>query len=377
MSKNDKIKCGICGHEAHILALHIIEEHKMTLDDYVKTYGEFVSGPAKDYLKQMEVEANNDKADVSIKTLFGVQISGKKTQTWAWQYPHKTTPKVDPDYVFRPEIVSLLIASHENVSEKLLFTGPTGSGKSSAIEQGAARLNVPFYRVNLDNDVTKSDFVGQYILKGDETTYQYGVLPLAMKQGAWLLVDEWDMGNPGVTAVLQAVLEGKPLQLADTGEIVFPAEGFRIFATGNTIGQGDETGLYSGTQVQNFAQLDRFTMVEFVDYPSTKIEEAIVKKQCGLTDENLKKQFGVSEISEKDNSASIVKNIVQVAKLVREAFRKEEVTTTMSTRTLVNIGNKLLMFGDIKRAYKVGYLNKLNSQDREFCEEIIQRQWGV
>lgn len=377
MKAFEKVTCGICGHKAHILAPHITSEHKMTLDEYSKQHGPFISDLAKKKLLEMEAEANNEKISDTIKAIFNTQIGTRKIKTWAWKSPHKTTPRIIPSYIFRPELVSLIVAVHENQDERLLFSGPTGSGKSSIIEQAAARLNVPFYRVNLDNQVTKADFVGQYVLKGDETVYQYGTLPLAMKEGAWLLVDEWDMGNPGVTAVLQAVLEGKPLQLADTGEIVRPAEGFRIFATGNTIGQGDETGLYSGTQVQNFAQLDRFTLVEYVDYPKPEVERKIIQKQCGITNSALKEQFGVSEISKENDATTIVKNIVDVANLVRNAFLKEDITTTMSTRTLINIGNKLLMFGDVKRAYNVAYMNKLTPDDREAVAELTQRQWAV
>lgn len=374
---NDKVKCGICGHEAHILASHIANDHKLALDDYAKQYGEFVSEAAKAKLRQMQAQADNSKTVTPIKALFGCQIGPEKIQTWAWKYPHATTPKSDPDYVFRPELVSLIVAAHENDKDKVLFTGQTGSGKSSAIIESAARLNVPFYRVNFDNEITKADFIGQYILKGDETIYTYGTLAKAMMEGAWLLIDEWDMGNPGVTAVLQAVLEGNPLMIADTGELIQPADGFRIFSTGNTIGQGDETGLYSGTQVQNFAQLDRFTLVDYVDYPDAKIESKIIQRKCNLTDDKLKKRYGVSEISTKDNSDSIIRHIVNTATLIRASFKKGEVTTTMSTRTLVNIGDKLLMFGDIKKAYQVAYLNKLNTEDRQFCTEIIQREWGV
>jgi len=372
-----KVTCAICGLKAHILATHIVNEHGMSLEDYQKAHGSFMSDAAKAKLKEMTVEANNERIDLAIKPTFGVQIGALKAKTWSWKAPHKTTPKIDPEYVFRSELLALLVAAHENKDDRLLLTGPTGSGKSTCVIQAAARLNVPFYRVNLDNEVTKADFVGQYTLKGDETIYQYGVLPLAMRSGAWLLIDEWDMGNPGVTAVLQAVLEGNPLQIADTGEIVYPEEGFRIFATGNTIGQGDETGLYSGTQVQNFAQLDRFTMAEYVDYPTATVETQIIKSQCGLTDDNLKAFFGVAELSPKDNSDSIVKHMVNVANLVRKSFVKEECGVTMSTRTLVNIGKKLLMFGDIRKAYSVAYLNKLGREDREFVSEMIQREWGV
>jgi cobaltochelatase CobS len=374
---NKKAKCAICGFEAHILAKHIVDEHEMDLSDYFKQHGAFLSGAAKTKLKSMEAEADNTKIDLSIKSTFNVKLGAKKLQTWGWKHPHATTPKLDSDYVFRNELMALLIPAHEDKGERVLFIGPTGSGKSTVIEQTAARLNVPFYRVNLDNEITKADFVGQYTLKGDETVYQYGVLPLAMKQGAWLLVDEWDMGNAGVTACLQAVLEGKPLQIADTGEIVQPADGFRIFATGNTKGQGDETGMYSGTQVQNAAQLDRFTMVEEVGYPSPAIERNIIKKQCGLNDKAIKSAYGVSELSEKDNCEAILRHITAVAGLIRKAFIKEEITTTMSTRTLVNIGKKLIMFGDPKKAYEVCYLNKLTTEDKEFCSEIIQREWGI
>lgn len=374
----EKIKCGICGFAAHILAPHIIDSHAITLAEYEKLHGSFLSDAAREKLKSIETTADNEKVEVNIKKTFGTLAPITSPVTWGWKFPHERTPKLEPNYVFRPELLILLLAAHENKSDKLLFTGPTGSGKSTAIEQVAARLNVPFYRVNLDNEITKADFIGQYILKGDETTYQYGVLPLAMKGGAWLLVDEWDMGNPGVTAALQAVLEDKPLQIGDTGEIVEPAEGFRIFATGNTIGQGDESGLYNGTQVQNFAQLDRFTMVDYVDYPSVAIETKIVAKQCNLeNDSKLKLALGVSELSEKDNAKKIVSHLIKTGNLIRDSFKKEEISTTMSTRTLVNIGKKFLMFQNIKKAYEVAFLNKLTPSDREFCEQIIQREWDV
>ena len=352
----EKVECSECGFKAHFLEPHLKEAHGLTPDDYES---EVMSEPAKAYLKNLEAQSRNEQIDFDIKKTFGTEINDSVKTVKGFKSPHANTPETDADYFFRQRPLAVVLYASMKANERVLLTGPTGSGKSTIIEQVAARLNKPFYRVNLDNDITRSDFIGKDELKGDETRFLYGILPKAMIEGAWLLVDEWDCANPGVAMVLQAVLEGKPLTITETGEVIYPHEDFRIFATSNTLGQGDDTGLYNGTQPQNFAQLDRFTLVEVIDYPKVAEEKKILAKKTGIND---------SEILDK---------FLKVGNLVRDAFLKEEIMTTMSTRTMVNIANKLKDFGDVKMAYELAYLNKLSKDDRTFCAEIIQRVWAV
>jgi cobaltochelatase CobS len=243
-------------------------------------------------------------------------------------------------------------------NQMTLFTGPTGAGKSSQVEQMCARLNKPFYRINFDGDITRADLVGSWILRGKEMTFMYGILTKAMMEGAVLLLDEWDCINPSVGMLLQPVLEGKSLVIAETGEIIEPHPCFKVFATSNTIGQGDTTGLYNGTQPQNFAALDRFTMVEVVDYPTKAEETKIIKRKTDIKD---KEQ---------------IDKLLEVAKLFREAFVKGQVMATMSTRTVINIAAKQIDFGNKIKAFELGLLNKLNADDKAFGYEIIQRVYG-
>ncbi|MFP5214149.1 MAG: AAA family ATPase, partial [Acidobacteriota bacterium] len=178
-------------------------------------------------------------------------------------------------------------------------------------------------------------------------------------EGAVLILDEWDCMNPSVGMVLQSVLEGSPLTVTETGEVIRPHADFRLFATSNTTGQGDETGLYNGTTPQNFASLDRFTMVAEVGYPDAETEKEIIRKKTGC-------ENGV-----------VLERLTRCAAMVREGFLSEQTRATMSTRTVVNVASKLLTFGDVLFAYSIGYLNKLAPEDRKFCREAVQRVWGV
>ena len=360
MKSTEKVTCRICGDDGHFLEVHLGREHGLRVAEYLDMHpgAQVMSEAAKTYLEQIEAQAWNEKVPMSVKRLFGVSVNDDMGETLGFKAPHRTTPEVDPDYKFRKDLLAAVLFVAENPNERALFTGPTGSGKSSVVEQVAARLNMPWYRVNFDGDMSRSDFVGQWVLKGEEMQFQYGVLPRAMKDGAWLCLDEWDCANPSVAMALQAVLEGKPLTLTETNEVIRAHPNFRLFATSNTLGQGDGGGLYNGTQPQNFAALDRFTIVLTVDYPAPADEKKIMTAKTG------------------EANQEVLKKYLDVAKLVREAFKKEEVMTTMSTRTLVNIAGKLKVFGNVKAAYELAYLNKLAKDDRKFVEEIVQRVWG-
>lgn len=356
-----KVDCQICGAKAHFLELHLKEAHEMTVAEYTEKFpgAPVLSRAAEAKLAQLERVAAGDQIDGDIKKLFGVTINDHIKTVPMFEAPQETTPKSDPDYIFRKGTLSVFLFAMMNPDQMALYTGPTGSGKSSIIEQGAARLNWGFYRLNGDADITRADFVGQWVLKGKDMAFQYGILPKAMREGAIIVIDEWDTLSPAVGMVLQPVLEGKPLTITETGEVIQPHKNFRIFATSNTIGQGDTTGLYNGTQPQNFATLDRFDIVEIVDYPAKEDEAKILTKKTGITDKG------------------IINKIIETATLFRDAFKKGETVCTMSTRTIINIGQKLIAFGNVKRAYELAFLNKLNADDKQFGYEIIQRVWGT
>ena len=357
-----KVECKICGAAVHIIEAHLKEaKHEVVkIEDYMAKYPDapIVSEAAKTRLLEIQGAVMADKVDFDIRKTFGISLSADVKTIKGFANPKKTTPEIDADYVFDRKILTIIAFALSGEKENVLLTGATGSGKSSVIEQVVARLNLPYYRINFDGDITRSDIIGQWTLKGEAMEFQYGILPRAMMEGAVLCLDEWDCINPAIGMILQPVLEGKSLIITETGDIIKPHEDFRIFATSNTIGQGDQTGLYNGTQPQNFAQLDRFTLVGIVDYPTEKVEKKILAKKAGIVDEDL------------------VKKILTVATLIRKSFIKGETVATMSTRTIVNIGQKLVAFGDVKAAYAFTFLNKLNAEDKVFASEIIQRVFG-
>lgn len=355
-----KIECKECGAKVHVLPVHL-ENECIGVKAYTEKYPEapLFSEAAKRLLEQKQNIVNNVKVEFNIEKTFGVKLNDKVNTVPGFETAFPTTPVVDEHYVFNKSLLASVLFAVTTPGEKMLLTGATGTGKSSVVEQVAARLNLPFYRVNMDAHMTRSDFVGQWILEGKEMTFQYGILPTAMKEGAVLLLDEWDAGSPEVMLALQAVLDGGRLTITENGETVEPHPDFRIFATGNTTGQGDETGLYNGTQPQNFATLNRFTLVEEVDYMPKEQEKKVVKLKTGITD------------------GDFLEKIVEVARLIRKAHVRGEMFAVMSTRNVVNIAKKVLAFGDIKKAYQVGFMNVLNTEDKAFTEEVIQRVWGV
>lgn len=353
----DKVACAVCGYTAHFLEPHLQAEHNMTVKQYLADYptAKVVSAAGQKALNEFN---ENPMVDGSIKKLFGIGISKNIKTVPMFQKPQASTPAIDPAYVFDKENLLLMVKAIVDPTEKVLFTGPTGSGKSSIIEQVAARLNWGFTRIACDGDQTRADLIGQWTLVDGKTVFQYGLIPLAMMNGHILDIDEWDAMNPSVGMALQSVLEGKPLTITETGEVITPAWTFRIFATSNTIGQGDATGLYNGTQPQNFAQLDRFTLVQIVDYPDKANEAKIIENVTGIDD------------------SMILDKLIEVANLVRSAHKKGDCVATMSTRTIINVAKKLLDFGDVRMAYKLTFVNKLNDDDSVLVRELLQRVWG-
>jgi cobaltochelatase CobS len=358
MATLEMIECRICGEMVLLMEQHLKDAHDgFSLQEYLDSFpgAPICSTTALPELAATKERISRVKVDVSVADAFGVDMPMKTVQ--GFEKPRKTTPDVDPYYVFTKKNLAICLYAMMTGSDRVLFSGPTGAGKSSIVEQVAARLNWGFCRLNLDEDISRADLIGQWVLKGKEMVFQYGLLPTAMMEGDVLCLDEWDFVNPGVGMLLQPVLEGKALVIPETGETIMPSPDFRVFATANTIGQGDPTGLYNGAQAQNFAQLDRFSMVGIVDYPPREAEKKILLLKAGVGEE-------------------VAEDLLDVAEYVRNAFMKNETMATLSTRTVVNIAQKQIAFGVVREAYEIGFLNKLNPDDRVFVSEVIQRVYG-
>ncbi len=260
-------------------------------------------------------------------------------------------PNLDPDYLPRSELDRVILDCIAT-NRRLLLTGDAGSGKSSALVQAAARLGWPCRRVNLNGETGVSEFVGQYVVRSGEMLYQYGVLPQAMREGQILILDEIDAAQPEVLFVLQAVLEGEPLLLTDTGETIPPHSDFRLFATANSI--GDESGLYSGTRTQNAATIDRWDVVLRVGYPDPIIEADLVQKKTGST---------------------IASTLVRIFTDLRDAVTRGDLSGPFSTRRLIAFANMLQRY-DGPTALKLSVTDRLVPDERKIVEEMVQRHLG-
>ena len=359
MASTDKVTCAICGFRAHFLEKHISEEHRMMSAQYQAAHPGaplvFEAGTAD--LRRIESEGRREAQTFNIRSTFGIDAFKGINECIGFKKRTRLVPDIIEGYAFRkPELKAVLYCLSKNIP--MLLTGPTGSGKTSLYEQVAARLNWPFSRFNCDADNTRSDLVGCETLKGKETVFRYGVLPTTMREGHILVIDEWDCMPPSIAMVLQSVWEGKDLFLSETNEVIKPHKDFRIVGTSNTVGLGDETGLYAGTSQQNYAQLDRFKLVAEVDYPGVPEERRILNKL-------------LPELHEEH-----VTKLLNVAKDVRTAFKRGDIMVTQSTRTVINLAELMIDFGDVKFAYEMGWLNKMTQSDRGVVTEMIQRIWG-
>lgn len=257
----------------------------------------------------------------TIKELFGV---GPAVNI---EYPGNTGPFVpaqEPSYQFRDELVRRLLLWHGGIAGRnLLVSGPTGSGKSSLIEQFANRMGIAVYRVPCHGRSEFSDFTGQLVIKQDGSTeFVHGALPLAMKTGGIILFDEMNFLPPSVSGALNTVLDGGPLLLPETGEVIEPHANFRVAATGNAVDQGDDVALYRGTQRMNLAMLQRFLMAK-VGYLSAMEEAVVLNKVAPRLPPEL------------------IQSLVKTADDVRAAFMKGDIETVLSTRTMVKMSRIL------------------------------------
>ena len=277
-------------------------------------------------------------------------------------------PAIDPAYRFDPDVTLAILAGFSQ-DRRVLVQGAHGTGKTSHIEQVAARLNWPTVRVNLDGHITRMDLIGRdaiVVRDGHQVTeFQEGILPWSLQRPTALVFDEFDAGRPDVMFVIQRVLErdGK-LTLLDQNRVLTPHPSFRLFATANTVGLGNLNGLYAGTQVLNQAQVDRWNIVARLDYLPASDEIAMVLGQ-------------VPAIATRGDANDLVAAMVATAELTRNGFMAGDISTVMSPRTIVSWAENLSIFGDIARAFRLSFLNKCDDSEVSIVAEYYQRAFGT
>ncbi len=311
------------------------------------------------------VAAGEPDTTFSARELFGID-SNIQVPGYAARSEH--VPDLDPDYLFDRDTTLAILAGFAH-NRRVMVTGYHGTGKSTHIEQVAARLNWPCVRVNLDSHVSRIDLVGKdaIVLKDGKqiTEFKDGILPWAYQNNIALVFDEYDAGRPDVMFVIQRVLESSGrLTLLDQSRVIRPHKAFRLFATANTIGLGDTSGLYHGTQQINQAQMDRWSIVTVLNYLPHDHEVNIVRAKV--------KTYAGKE------GLEAVNRMVRVADMTRAAFMKGELSTVMSPRTVITWAENASIFGgDLAFAFRITFLNKCDELERQLVAEFYQRAFGV
>jgi cobaltochelatase CobS len=280
-------------------------------------------------------------------------------------FSHKSehVPSIDPNYYFDASTTLAIVAGFKH-NLKVMLQGLHGSGKSTHIEQVAARLNWPLIRINLDGYISRSDLICKdaIIIKDglQITQFKDGILPWALKQPMAIVFDEYDAARPDVMFVLQRILENQgKLTLIDTNSVIEPHQYFRIFATANTIGLGDNRGIYSGTNFINQGQMDRWNMVVSQQYlPLDKEVELVINKFPSYKEGEGKK---------------LVIQMVELARLTRNGFAAEDISCLMSPRTILNMAENNLILGNIETAFRLSFLNKCDELEKPIIAEYYQR----
>jgi cobaltochelatase CobS len=301
---------------------------------------------------------------IPVRKVFGIDVD---LDVPAYTKANEHVPDLDPDYLFNRDVTLAILAGFKH-NRRVMVQGYHGTGKSTHIEQVAARLNWPCIRVNLDSHVSRIDLIGKdaIVLKDGKqvTEFREGILPFCLQSNTALCFDEYDAGRPDVMFVIQRVLEvsGK-LTLLDQTKVIRPHPAFRLFATTNTIGLGDTSGLYHGTQQINQGQMDRWSIVTTLNYLPHDDEARIVLAKV--------KSFAKSEAKRKQ-----ISNMVRVADLTRNAFINGDLSTVMSPRTVITWAENAEIFGDVGFAFRVTFLNKCDELERGLVAEFYQRCFG-
>lgn len=277
----------------------------------------------------------------------------------AFREPSALVPKVDPTYQLNPEATLAILAGF-SFNRRVMLQGMHGTGKSTHIEQVAARLNWPCMRINLDGQITRMDLIGKDVIALEDgkqiTRFQEGLIPWCLQRPIALIFDEYDAGQPDVMFVIQRMLEREGrLTLLDQNRVIEPNPAFRIFATSNTVGLGNWNGLYQGTQLLNHGQMDRWDIVAALNYLDPHEEEKILLAK-------------VPELS-----SELAKQMIALANLTRQSFSAGDLSTLMSTRTVITWGENWRIFKDLRLALDLAFLNKCEAEEKKTVAEFYQR----
>jgi cobaltochelatase CobS len=300
---------------------------------------------------------------MSVSQLFGFE-SNLQVMGFAERSEH--VPELDEDYLFNKETTLAILAGFSH-NRRVMITGYHGTGKSTHIEQVAARLNWPCIRINLDSHISRIDLIGKdaIVLKEGKqiTEFKEGILPWSYQHNVALVFDEYDAGRPDVMFVIQRILESSgKLTLLDQSRVIRPHAAFRLFATANTVGLGDTTGLYHGTQQINQAQMDRWSIVSALNYLPHAQEVGVVLSK--------------NKSYNNDKGKKIISNMVRVADLTRNAFMQGDLSTVMSPRTVITWAQNAEIFVDVGFAFRLTFLNKCDELERAIVAEFYQRCFG-
>ena len=300
---------------------------------------------------------------ISVKQTFGIDTD---MEVDAFSKKNELVPEIDKDYKFDRDTTLAILAGFK-YNKRVIVHGYHGTGKSTHITNVAARLNWPCIRVNLDSHISRIDLIGKdaIVIKDGKqiTEFQEGILPFAIQNSVALIFDEYDAMRPDVAFLMTKVLEAEGgLTLLEKNKVIKPNNYFRLFATANTIGLGDTTGLYSGTNQINQAQMDRWEIVTSLNYLSLEKEMEIVLAK----NKNLNNAKGKEKIA----------NMIKVASLTRRGFIAGDISTVMSPRTVLNWCSNEEIFKDTGYAFRVTFLNKCDDAEKNIIAEYYQRCLG-
>lgn len=376
-----EVTCKACGLTSHNLSSHFKDQTSdsgcpCSFGEYLSVYpGEpIVSDEFERKLAELRGEPINtgdvlDNLEKKLfsfdsKELFGVEFGTDNKVYGFSKRVNGYVPDINPNFIFDQKVTKLILVSMA-YNKPALITGPTGCGKSEHVLQIAARLNYPVMRVNHHADMYSHDIVGKLDARNGETVFTRGPLPFAMEHAMIYLQDEWDALNPEISFVYQGVLDRKAsgvlgdlVLTQDCGKVVHSNPLFRIIATANTGGMGDQNGLYQGTQTQNYAQVNRFLMKIEMFYPESHAEIDILKR------------------AHTQLSAEEAEAFVDVADRARKLYVSGEVSVPFSTRNIINWAHLYLVFGDPLDALKCAYTNGLSATDAKSIYEMAQRVFG-
>ena len=307
----------------------------------------------------MNLENKKPDIKISVRQTFGIDTE-MEVDSFSEKNPY--VPEIDENYKFDRD-TTLAILSGFAFNKRVLIQGYHGTGKSTHIEQVASRLNWPCVRVNLDSHISRIDLIGKdaIVIKDGKqiTEFKEGVLPWSVQNPVALVFDEYDAGRPDVMFVIQRLLEsdGK-LTLLDQNKVITPNPLFRIFGTCNTLGTGDMSGLYHGTQNLNQGQLDRWNIFTTLDFMNPETEANIIKNKLGKTTKKIKDE---------------INSMVKLANLVRKSFSNNDISTIISPRTSIIWAQNIEIFDNTELAFKLTFFNKCNESDQKIISELYQR----